>query len=239
MRKTKPAGKSKAEPMFEKLAAELAASLCAAHDFSTPGRLWIGIAGPPGAGKTTLVAALVAALQARGVASVGIPMDGYHLTRAELDRMPDPAAAHRFRGAPFTFDGDRFVRDVREARRAGAFSFPGFDHAAGDPVADAHPLQASSSIVLVEGNYLLLDEKPWSELPACFDETWFLQCSLPTAKRRLAARHMAAWDWPLEKAMERVEDNDARNMVLIAQSPGVQRCTRVIDVDDAPPSSVT
>ena len=141
--------------MSDARAAELAAELCAAHDFST-GQRWIAIAGPPGSGKTTLVSALVAALQARGVASVGIPMDGYHFTRAELDRMPDPAAAHRFRGSPFTFDGERFVRDVREARRVGAFAFPGFNHSAGDPVADAHPLQASSRVVLVEGNYLLL-----------------------------------------------------------------------------------
>jgi len=221
--------------MSDARAAELAAELCAAHDFST-GQRWIAIAGPPGSGKTTLVSALVAALQARGVASVGIPMDGYHFTRAELDRMPDPAAAHRFRGSPFTFDGERFVRDVREARRVGAFAFPGFDHSAGDPVADAHPLQASSRVVLVEGNYLLLDESPWRDLPALFDETWYLQCSLPTAKRRLAARHMAAWSWTLEQAMERIEDNDARNMALIAASPGVQRATRVIDVDDPPRS---
>ena len=88
--------------------------------------------------------------------------------------------------------------------------------------------------MIIEGNYLLLDEAPWRELPALFDEMWYLQCSLETAKRRLATRHMAAWDWPLAQAMARVEDNDARNMALIAASPGLQRATRVIDVDDPP-----
>lgn len=57
-----------------------------------------------------------------------------NLGRRELDQLPDPAEAHRRRGAHWTFDGRRFLREVAEARRSGRGSFPGFDHAEGDPV---------------------------------------------------------------------------------------------------------
>lgn len=54
--------------------------------------------------------------------------------RRELDLLPDPAEAYRRRGAHWTFDGRRFLGEVADARRTGRGSFPGFDHARGDPV---------------------------------------------------------------------------------------------------------
>jgi pantothenate kinase len=104
--------------------------------------LGIGLAGVPGAGKTTLGKCVVHRLERdfklRGIC---ISMDGFHLTRAQLDALPDPAEAHRLRGAPFTFDDARFAACLRRARQSvtkagGTATFPGFDHAMGDPVPD-------------------------------------------------------------------------------------------------------
>ena len=91
---------------------------------------WVGIAGAPGSGKTTLTTRISDKLIQNGVECTVVPMDGYHYSRAELDAMPDSVSAHRFRGAPFTFNADAFLRDLRVARKQGEFSFPGFDHAA-------------------------------------------------------------------------------------------------------------
>jgi pantothenate kinase len=55
-------------------------------------------------------------------------MDGYHYYRSELDAMDDPAELHRRRGAHWTFNADRFIREMKEARAAGAGAFPSFDH---------------------------------------------------------------------------------------------------------------
>ena len=203
---------------------------------STTTQYWIGIAGAPGSGKSTLVHDLVKELQSRSVTCVGVPMDGYHYSRAELDTFADPIAAHRFRGAPFTFNGSKFVEDLRMAKMEGKFSFPGFDHAAKDPAPDVHVLTAECQVVLVEGNYLLLDAAPWSSLceesssssSKIFDEMWYLKCNLDELKRRLAARHMEAWGWTMEQAMERIEDSDGKNMVTVETSAGNQRASKVL-----------
>ena len=137
------------------------------------GRVLVGLAGSPGSGKSTSAAGMVGHVNAElgaGTAVV-LPMDGFHLYRAELDAMPDPAEAYRRRGAHWTFDGEAFVRKVREVRADdGIVMAPGFDHGTGDPVEGAIAVGEGAEIVIVEGNYLLLDEPPWSALGELFDE---------------------------------------------------------------------
>lgn len=81
----------------------------------------------PKTGKTTLSTTITAALNARHArenpspsppapVAAFVPMDGFHLTRAQLDAMPDPATAHARRGAEFTFDGEGFLRLVQALR---------------------------------------------------------------------------------------------------------------------------
>lgn len=75
--------------------------------------IWIGISGIPGAGKSTIASQLQAYLP---VACAVVSMDGYHCSRAELDGFDDPEAAHRFRGAPFTFNSQLFAKELREKK---------------------------------------------------------------------------------------------------------------------------
>jgi pantothenate kinase len=201
-------------PVYAELAAALEAK---ARERADERPYIVAVAGCPSSGKSTLAARVRDRLLAAGVRAVVVPMDGYHFYRAELDAMEDPAAAHRFRGAPFTFNAARLVGDLASLRAAGLGSFPSFDHAVGDPVESAIRVELDTQVVLVEGNYLLLDDPEWAGLRSedIFDETWMIRVPLDVACDRLTKRHMRVWSWDEERARHRVMDNDYRNMVLI------------------------
>jgi pantothenate kinase len=211
---------------YEDLAAELRQR---AARLTGNKKLWIGLAGGPGSGKSTLAKALKEQL---GEMLTIIPLDGYHYYRSELDGMADPGQAHARRGAPFTFNATKFVDDLIKARDAGEGDFPSFDHRVGDPVeADIH-LTKDSQIVLVEGNYLLLDADPWRRLRArVFDETWFLDVPVAECNRRVGQRHVKT-GLSQEQAQLRVATNDSLNAELVAkESPG--NADRIIQIGRA------
>ncbi len=185
----------------------------AASQTGNASQLWIGLAGAPGSGKSTLAQALKTSL---GDLLVVIPMDGYHYYRSELDKMDDPLEAHLRRGAPFTFNATRFVDDLIKARVTGKGTFPGFDHGVGDPVENEITLSSFHKIVLVEGNYLLLDTDPWCQLrEKVFDQTWYLDVPLQECILRLCKRHVEV-GYTEEQALQRVASNDGINAELIS-----------------------
>ena len=146
----------------------------------------LGLVGAPGAGKSTLAAALASAVPG----AVVVPMDGFHLTTArlrEMDRVEQ-------RGAPDTFDADGYVtllRRIHTRRRAGRAG-------AGlrtDPSPKQSPMSSPSPRTrrwsAPEGNYLLLDSPPWTAVPSLLDETWFVDVPEALRVERLVARFVA------------------------------------------------
>lgn len=201
-------------PSIGSAARGLADELRARGDASGRAQYWVGIAGGAGSGKSTLARAVGDAL-GNDVAIV-LPMDGFHLSRAQLDSLSDPAHGHARRGAPFTFDAARFVATVAALRASGEGAWPSFDHAVGDPVEGDIRLGRAQRIVLVEGSYLLLEARPWSDARASFDETWFVRVPEDVARARVAERNAKAWGWPLERAYAQVDANDVPNMRAVA-----------------------
>lgn len=177
------------------------------------GRRLIGIAGPPGSGKSTLSEALAAALNAEeaGMAAV-IPMDGFHLDDQVL------AERHLLarKGAPQTFDVAGFrhlllrLRDDSEPEIA----VPVFDRSLEISRAGARMIPASVRILLVEGNYLLLQDVPWRDLAPAFDLTVMVR----EPRERLEARLIARWQsfgFDEEKSRAKVTQNDLPNVDLV------------------------
>lgn len=112
-------------------------------------RLIVGIAGPPGAGKTTLAWELAEAL---GGAPV-VPMDGFHLANGQLRRL----GLENVKGAPETFDSAGYVALLRRIRETGELVYaPSFDHVMNEPIAGSIPVYAEAPVVVTEGNYLLV-----------------------------------------------------------------------------------
>ena len=179
-------------------------------------QIFIGIAGGPGSGKTTTAAQVCKLLNRKHIKSIVLPMDGYHFYKKELDLMENPEEAHQFRGAPFTFNSKRFIKDMVNAKSTGTGSFPDFDHAAGDPNEGQIKLDTSVEVVFVEGNYVLLKQDPWCELSNnIFDLCWFIKCPEEEAQKRVVLRHMKAWNFTEELALARWLDNDLKNYRFI------------------------
>ncbi|MDG4784626.1 nucleoside/nucleotide kinase family protein [Micromonospora sp. WMMD1102] len=176
---------------------------------STGRRRLLGVTGAPAAGKSTLAGLLVTALP--GVAEL-VPMDGFHLAEAELHRL----GRHARKGAPDTFDAAGFVALLRRLR-AGAETVyaPEFRREIEEPVAGAIPVPPSVPLVVVEGNYLLLPDRPWAEIPGLLDEVWYLDLDEAERLHRLTERHIAFGRDPAEAAA-RARGTDQRNAELIS-----------------------
>jgi pantothenate kinase len=185
-----------------------------------PRRRILGITGAPGAGKSTLAAKLVAALDGRAVV---VGMDGFHYANAELARL---GRAER-KGAPDTFDAAGYVALLRRLRAAGpdVVYAPEFRREIEEPVGSAVPVPAEVPLVVTEGNYLLLDTPPWHEIRPLLDEVWFLQPPEDERLRRLVARHRA-YGRSLAVANDRALGSDQRNAVAVAAT--MARADRVI-----------
>ena len=174
-------------------------------------RKLLGLVGAPGAGKSTLAMALQQAFA--GVSQV-VPMDGFHLANAELQRL---GRAGR-KGAPDTFDGAGYaalLRRLRQQREGEIVYAPEFRREIEEPIAGAIPVLPATQLIITEGNYLLLDDGPWAGVPALLDEVWYVEVDDAVRTDRLAQRHerfgrsaKAARDW--------VDGVDEPNARLIA-----------------------
>ena len=144
-------------------------------------------------------------------------MDGYHLSRAQLDAMPDPDSAHARRGAAFTFDGNSFLSLVKKLREpicpeTQTLYAPSFDHAIKDPVENDIAIAPSVRIVLFEGNYCSLNKEPWKDAAELMDELWFVDVEFKVARKRLIYRHVKAGiAKDEEEAGKRADENDLVN----------------------------
>ena len=178
-------------------------------------RRLLGLVGPPGAGKSTLAAALQAALPA--VTQV-VPMDGFHLANASLERL----GRRQRKGAPDTFDASGFAALLRRlrAQAPGELVYaPEFRREIEEPVAGAIAVPAETPLLIVEGNYLLLDEGDWAPVAGLLDEVWYVDVDDALRLPRLIARHQRFGRSP-EAARAWVEATDEPNARRIAASRG-------------------
>jgi pantothenate kinase len=180
----------------------------------------LGLTGPPGAGKSELAAALVKALAPRAVL---VPMDGFHLANAELVRL----GRRNRKGAIDTFDAAGYVSLLRRLRDPAedVVYAPEFRRDIEEPVACAIAVPRAVSLVVTEGNYLLVDQGEWAPLSELLDEVWYLDPSEEVRLERLIARHVA-YGKPPELARAWSLGTDQRNAELVAATRG--RADRVI-----------
>lgn len=162
-------------------------------------RRLLGITGAPGAGKSTVCAALLNAL---GGDAVLVGMDGFHLANDELVRL----GRRQRKGAPDTFDVDGYVALLRRLRGQSddVVYAPRFDRGLEEAIGSAVAVRRTVPLVITEGNYLLLEDDGWQRVRSCLDEVWFLDTPADERVDRLVARRQlsgestaAATSWVL------------------------------------------
>ena len=203
----------------------------------------VGIAGIPASGKSTLAQLVVTKINQlfdesrRQSASeptetpwcsaspnnarvILIGLDGWHLTRAQLDAMPDPKLARDRRGSHWTFDAHGYVSFIRKLREpvlpgatAIAITAPSFDHAAKDPCPHAVTILPEHRIVIIEGLYTFLSTPPWVDAGKLLDERWLIELDLTVASNRLVKRHVTSGvAKDMEEAQWRAAENDTPSL---------------------------
>jgi pantothenate kinase len=189
---------------------ELAASLPEGE------RVIVGIAGAPGAGKSTIAAQLVARL---GHTAALLPMDGFHLPQAELRRL----GRRERMGAPDTFDVKALVATLGALRRLGSFrndgdsvTAPGFDREIEEPVPNAITISPSFRTVVVEGNYLLLERGGWEAIAPLLDATYFVQLDDGIRLERLIERHVRFGKSPADARAWATGPDEANARIIAA-----------------------
>ncbi|CAE7161091.1 unnamed protein product [Rhizoctonia solani] len=209
------------DPAADSLATYLIDKL---KSFPPERRLLVGICGIPASGKTTLVKKVAEKINLLedGLAVV-VGLDGWHFSRAELDKFDDVKEAYDRRGAAFTFDAASYVKFITMLRQSPPSTVtpppetsiiyaPTFDHSLKDPAPNGQKITPSNRIVLIEGLYTFINTPDWKAAGEALDERWLIDIDTSEATRRLVQRHVVtgvAKD--LEEANWRAENNDMPN----------------------------
>jgi pantothenate kinase len=176
----------------------------------------LGICGAPGSGKSTLADWIVAEWNRlnKGQA-VLLPMDGYHLSNEELGEK----GLLPLKGIPETFDSTSFLQKLSEIRQfpQREHQCPRFDRSIEASIQNAINIHPAHKLVVIEGNYLLLDIPPWNKIRIILDEIWFIEADEKLLFPRLLARHMGAGK-DEAAAAQKVNTTDLPNARLVAKS---------------------
>ena len=191
------------------------------------------LAAPPAAGKSTLAAVLgmLSRREPELYPLTVLSMDGFHRRQAwllshtvERDGRAVPMA--KIKGAPQTFDLKALTERIARVAAGEECLWPRYDRQLHDPVEDA--IRVTGEVVLLEGNYLLLDAEGWRALRAYADYTIFISAEPSFLRERLLRRHMAGGKSPADAA-EIIDGSDMVNADLCLRRSAPADLTLCVD----------
>ena len=211
---------------IDKFATELLKTLSDSPDQS---RYFLGITGCPAAGKSVLAKKLTDEINLRirdDLAAV-VPMDGFHLPNSILKER----SLAKVKGAPETFDADSFVGLINRLHEFPDRNImcPAYDRKTHNPIENSITIKPCNRLIIVEGNYLLLNTHPWNTIRTKMDEVWYIDTPLKTIKERLLYRHISGGAGK-EEAERKVASVDLPNAELIKKT--LSFADKIVDLNN-------
>ena len=173
----------------------------------------VAIAGPPAAGKSTLARKLVNDLNSVGLSTCYCPMDGFHLTNAQLDAN----GLRRVKGRIDTFNAIAFANAVARAAAREAFWWPQYSRQRHEPMPKGIWIKGKEAACVIEGNFLLVDKAPWRSAAKSYALRIFVDAPDAVLRRFLLRRHMRGGKSESE-AREKVRQTDMPNARAIRKT---------------------
>ena len=213
-------------------------------------RILVAVAGPPGSGKTAFATLLVAVINAEMQCkeAVLIQQDGWHYPNVYLDshtlhQKGKEITLRQLKGSPETYDTEAayfFLKSIRDDKQ---MDYPVYSRQLHDPIPNSGRVTANHHIVVLEGNYWLLQEDPWQQFQTLFDVRILLTTPQKKLVEGLRQRHLRGGK-TLEAAnrqiaivdlpnIKRVENNSVPAEVIV-QKTDSQYISRIDYVKDAP-----
>lgn len=176
-------------------------------------RYFIALAGPPASGKSTISEKLNEDLNIKGFPSDILQMDGFHLDDAILSSqnlLPR-------KGSPETFDVMGLKSFLIRLANEPEVIVPIFDRSLELSRSSAVTISENKKIIIVEGNYLLLNSQPWNELNNYFDSRVMIHCEESVLEKRLIDR-WKGFNLTQDQINQKVYENDLPNGVNVIQN---------------------
>lgn len=194
------------------------------------GRAILALAGPPGAGKSTLATRLVEAVNRGHPEPICgyVPLDGFHLSNRQLRRL---GRSDR-KGAVHTFDVWGYIALLRRlsTETDRPIYVPDYDRRLHEPIAARHVVAPTVRLVVTEGNYLAADRPGWRDVRELATQLWYVSADASLRDRRLIRRQMAGGRSQIE-ARSWVDNNDRLNAAEVEAD--LSRCDRIVAVAPA------
>ena len=193
------------------------------QDVSAP--LLVGIAGPPATGKSTLAERLASDLNAAGLSTCVCPLDGFHMTDAQLGA----AGLREVKGRIDTFDGTAFACAVARLKDGASFWWPQYSRRRHEPIPKGTRITGKHAVRIIEGNYILTDAEPWRSAADFFDLRVIMDASDAVLRSRLLRRHLRSGR-SVKLAMTKIDRTDMPNAKKIRREYG---CADILFTEDA------
>ena len=174
-------------------------------------KTFVGIVGAPCSGKSTISKQLIKILNKDSNIASLLSMDGFHYDNKILKNknMLDKKGSYK------SFDVIGFLSCIKVLKQAKYnISVPIFDRKKDITIANTKIIKKNTKIVLIEGNYLLLNKKYWQKISSFLDISIFLDVDMKTLKQR-AINRWIYYGLKQKEAKKRVINNDMKNTKIM------------------------